>query len=482
MHFPSILTGVLVGLGVAGTVIYYYTEAWIDSLIEYGALVFVGLLLFLLLSLAAYYGAQAFLRRVTGLDKSPSLDAIVGDALDVISRDPQETVEEQRERRRKLILKSVVWYSNLQYLRFFVSTFVAILVALGGTLGASLLYRQNVLINAQTELLQSQRNLSVINMHQQEGQRRVALYSKLEDGLNAISDASKLSWSHEDEADEKQRAARNAAIKAVAQSASYFKPYWYFDGGDARRDSFNTAAMRPAPLRDFLNDSKTGESESKLSKGSLVFLSPERGMLLYNVAQSAPKIFAYRERIDFSFADVRDKDFEGFVGGGNFECSQPNATMPVLNIAQTSPYADFSGSSFSNINVFIAAFRKVFPVMQEVTLDNTKLEVVMGSDRTTLNLRRAEFANSALVIIDPAEGPKLREGIRIELDLDKLIYGSCILLPDDMFSSEESARDWLANALGISEASLLESLKQDQSDGYHRFTTRWTPPAPPPED
>lgn len=471
MHFRSLLTGLLIGFGIAGSVISYYADAWIDSLIRYSVLVFVGLSFFLILSLAAYYGAQSFLRHVTGLKKSPSLDAIVSDALDLVGRNPEVSTQERRDRGRQLLLKSVVWYSNLQYVRFFVTTFVAILVALGGTLGASLLYRQNMLINAQTELLHSQRNLSVINLHQQEGQRRVALYSKLEEGLTAISKASKLSWDHTKEADEELRSAREGAIATVAQSTSYFKPYWYFDVSDPGNGAVETTAVKPTPLKDLLKRSPSSTSEERISKGSLVFLSPERGILLYNAIQSSPDIFTYPVIMDFSFADVRRRHFGDWDGQSAFTCTDLRVPMTTLNLGQKVPHADFSGSTFSNYSILLAAAGSALPVMRNVTLVNTKMDVAFGNHATALDLSGARFINSVLSILDQVTGSNSKNTATVKVDLRNFTHGSCILLPDNE-TTKEQATNWLANALGTSSRALFKTFTHDKHDGHHRFKTK----------
>ncbi|MBR1171804.1 pentapeptide repeat-containing protein [Bradyrhizobium liaoningense] len=199
---------------------------------------------------------------------------------------------------------TAAWYSAVSVRRFASQSAIALVIALGGTVGSVLLLTQNTLLRGQTELLREQNEKLDQQTFTAEAQRRASLTAALFDALRDVAsekpreDRGKIS---------EGLTARLAALSRSAQPYLFVQTDRQFIGGKFKY--FPRLIKRP--------------------------LSPERGQLLIGLVTAGVDLQALDEAgLSFAGADLR------------------KAALPSANLSGL----DFEGADFSEADLRKTSF------------------------------------------------------------------------------------------------------------------------------
>jgi len=314
-------------------------------------LMFLMTILTLGLLLVAF--RRPLLRRVFGLAEtqlSLFAEPLSEVARGAIDRDPDRATDAAREL-VQLSLARYAWHSTR---RWIIGSLTALIAAMAAFAGTGLLYQQNILISAQTELLEGQSALSRMDVQLAEAARNAELVveiTAIAGELGKAADRVDAARSEPATAESRMpaldvlRDLDQALILRITAASRATKPYRFLDLGLSRYDQSALVQAAMARRADDLPLTVAGMSQGlqwtdQTGQGALIDrpASPERGQLFSTLTLSGVRAFevlnfygldlsyAHAQGIklfatslqlaqltlaDLTFADIVDADFGG---------------------------------------------------------------------------------------------------------------------------------------------------------------------------
>ena len=275
------------------------------------------------------------------------------------------------------------WVSGRQWLT---SIFLGSIALFAGAASTYILYQQNRLVQEQTKILKRQENVLILQSEymrdsvlNQDALRYVPLYSQLTDVINEIVSESKV----RDNLAAYHLVPLTSELSAkVVTLTRSFRPYWYYD-------SFSRYTRETEQEISSENDSK---GVDKINSPPMVFLSPERGMLLRAMLENKVEL-SDPGAGNFQYADMRGVTLLGVNGKG--ESAPGYVTMGSCAESESS-YQHIKG--IGEPDESIAAMYKVR--LSKYNIDYADFShslfngVLIHDDNGTLKFSNTSFINS----------------------------------------------------------------------------------------
>lgn len=352
----SFIFGILLGIPVY----FFIFKRGLISLAqgaEFAAIAAIGGGIVSVLMLLSF---RALLKRVFGKE-SPSAAVVYQDITASANAARDGNYNSAKVHADQAIAGGLGLYTWLTGRQWLTSLFLGSIALFAGSASTYILFQQNALIKAQTSILtkqekvlQNQSNFMRDSVLNQDAVRYVPIYSQLTSVLDEIlleSQQRKGLSPHHLVPLSPQLSARVVTLTRT------FRPYWYYD-------SFAGYDRQPARK-------STGTTATVIDSPPMVFLSPERGMILKSILEN--KVTLDRPDVaDFSYSDMRGVSLLGttikgerasnFANFGTCEASDsitmqqkdkgetPKGSMYLLGLSSFNlDHSDFSNSFLNGV-------------------------------------------------------------------------------------------------------------------------------------
>lgn len=359
------ISSVAVGIGIAWALYAHFDSLSVEKILEWAGLaLIIGLVTLALAIPLTLLIIRRLLRRIEG-------------SLSVVVQRSSQTARAYLEGRptdafahaEVLVQEGIAWYAPIAARRFVVQSTLALLVAVGGLVGTTLLFRQNSLLKEQNEKLDKQNEKTDFQIITAEAQRRADLTAELFAILRQVEDLTS------------QSGARYELSKVCVNRYAADDPIRNPNMVDGCASDAKKMLVLPPGLTGrirALAASATPHFTVQISRGeSWVFstsgkpLSRQRGQLLIGLAASGVD-FA-KLGADFRYADVSDANLD-------------DANLSGIR----ADGANFSGSTLERAILKNASLR-------DVNFYRAKL---IGTDARDSSLSNADFSSSKLDFVD----------------------------------------------------------------------------------
>lgn len=393
----QVIIGILVGIAIALPFFLISTEV-IVSFIRDNALnviVFGSFATAVLLFLLAL--RKPITKWLFGIS-TKSAEALTGEAIHLAEAIADRDVEAVKQNGKDLTLQFAAMYGWLTARRTILSVILVFGGSLAGVMGSALLLQQNKILEAQNRNLDLQLKTSLLTPILQEANRRVPLYSqmttifaKIDEEVANIANERLAPEHHAEDIDDAYELERAAPFSPVKLSDRLYsdiiglslqlKPYLHFDSQRLGAGGITEIADDPESIFE-----------------NLVFLSPERGMLLHYLIENGVQLDdGVLDGADFTYSDLRGfrvespffADFdtqEKFTDPDRFVCfAESNSVFRrTLEIGFPLDHTDLSGAVVSGVtidprNVVLSGVDIRHTVLQNTAYDGSSFAVDVHS-------------------------------------------------------------------------------------------------------
>ena len=288
----NFLVGTLVG-GFSFFIIYLVISKYaIDTAAEIVITAAIFVVVALAIFSAIFIGRNRITRWIFGRTKS-SFQGIALYGFRAFSNMRRgKPVSAYRNAKRGLMsaIATYSWWAFRMWVVRVVMTFVAIFA---GGVGTFLLIEQNQKLQAHSELLTEQNKLLGRQSLLQDAQSRTALLPVLSDVIGEIF---KVAGRNFNPAKNEKISLDPILMGRIVSLAASLRPYWHYD-------YIALGEVGPDSVAAYTSESNKDENLSQ----PLIFLSPERGLLLRSmIAANVDMSAKILENADFSYSDLRN--------------------------------------------------------------------------------------------------------------------------------------------------------------------------------
>ena len=306
----GVFIGFLICIAVVNILTYLEKERFYEY-VQSMAILFVGFVS--LLTIVIIYRNQ-ILRFIFGKTKA-SLSEVTENGFDSLESILRGKPIKAITPLKKSLISLFALYSKLTFRAWVTMVIFSLSAMFVGTIGTILLVEQNKKIQSQNEVLETQSQLMETSFFTNNDSERIIIKKNYDDLMNELEASKKT---------------KDKLIDSIKSSLSRMRPYWYYD-------SFYTHWMLSKSKHSETNHSITNtrfipsvrdnhSSESRDDKNRIIFLSPERGLVLKKMFEF--EYFSYskddfnRLPMDdvrlineelFEFSDARGFDFSSKI-------------------------------------------------------------------------------------------------------------------------------------------------------------------------